>query len=406
MRSTVSAPEGRLTCTRYRAGGSGALVAGCLALCVVMDFFLPWRDAVSGLEFILVVALWLVVAKGSLTRIEILALFLITYYLAIAINWMRGGELYLLAKLALYPLVFEMMYQVGRRLGRGRIRVVAKTYLAIFSAAFAINVLVSVHLGLYGDRRLWAFAHVDLTGAYVAGTVVPLSFVLATDQARHTARRLLLVVEAIFTRSSGGLLASLLILVDARRLHLRTILWVFLAMAIVVGGALGVGAAFNTSYYSKLRDAADVFRSGQTRQLWELAKHRQPLSELGQAGEGSLTWRFYAYAVYADALASEPPMAILLGSGAGSYKKVWQGYMPHNDFILILHDFGAVAEFAFLLGLVYFGWRIRRSPIWLAALAVLILCLLVENNIYSAWLMISWLTWIGLALGGHVMGRK
>lgn len=387
-----------------------ALVLSYLIVCVVLNFLLPQRDLVSGVEVLLVGLVWLVCTRGALPASPRAVGLLLCFVALLVVNLAVGGSLYLLAKFLTYPFVLWSMIAVGKRLGPGRTKALAALYLWVFGAMFFVNLAMSVKLGLYESRRLWAFAHVNLAGSYVDGTVLPLSIILSADRPSRYIRRLVLVVEAALTRSSGAFLSALLVLVNAKKLRLKTLLWVVLTVTVVAAAAWKIGSTFDASYYLKLRDTAAVLRADKLSELWDLAQARKPLTELGAGGEGSLTWRLYAYAVYAGAIAAESPEALILGSGAGSYKSVWQGYMPHNDFILILHDFGLLGAAAVFVSLICAIWRLRSHPVWLAACSVLVLRLAFENNIYSDWLMISWITWIGLALGcrakvGGIHGR-
>lgn len=378
-----------------------AMVLCYLALCVCLNFLVPWRGLVSGAEVFLAVAIWIVCTRGALPASPLMVMCLSGYVVLLLGNLLVGGSPYLLAKFATYPALLWAMIALGRRLGPGRTRKLASRYLWLFGLAFCANLLISGELGLYETRRLWAFAHVNLAGSYVAGTILPLSVILSAGRSNHVLRRLALVAEAALTRSSGAFLASLVALVNARRLKLNTVAVMTVTVVAVMVAAWQVGAALDAPYYVKLRSAEKLVHSDQLSELWSLAQAREPLKDLGVDGEGSLTWRLYAYAVYAGAIEKESPERLVFGSGAGSYKAVWQGYMPHNDFILILHDFGALGLGATFLALVCLVWRLRKHPVWLAAILVLLLRLAFENNIYSDWLMISWLTWIGLAVGSQ-----
>lgn len=396
--------------SRYKARGRLALaqaLAIYFVLSLFLNFFVPARVAVTFLEVVCTLLIWVIYTRGATRRDPFYFCTLVIFPL-ILLNLVIGGSAYILSKLALYPIVFLAFESIGRRLSTRQLYKLIKIYLLGFFLFLAINVLFAIHLGRYETRKLWAFYHVNLAGSYVAGTVLPVTILMEVSGYSQKLRRWLLVLEAFITRSSGAFLATLFMLVNLRKIRIRKLMFASVAFLALASTIIIVGRTYNTSYYKKLRDAGELVIGGKEHRLIELAKRREALKRLGQAGSGSLTWRFYNYVVYFRALSREQPLQLLLGEGAGSYRNVWRegpdharraglDYMPHNDFILILRDFGALGEAIFLAGLMVLVWKLRHRPIWYPAITVIVLELLFENNIYSAWLMISWLTWLGLA---------
>jgi hypothetical protein len=100
-------------------------------------------------------------------------------------------------------------------------------------------------------------------------------------------------------------------------------------------------------------------------------------------------------------------LALLFGNGVGGYEAVWNGAMPHNDFILILVDFGLLPLIVCLCCVVMLVMRMWRGHSeWFVMLVVVVLRLSWENNIYSYYLVSAGCMFFSMIFGAVFRARR
>jgi hypothetical protein len=252
----------------------------------------------------------------------------------------------------------------------------------------AVCILRSIATGLYGERDFQPFEHANLFGSYIL-SAVPLLFVVESRTGFNWTYRLILIVLAWASTSTGTGVLSLLLLVNFSRISSAVLLRTLLLAVLFIWVAESLMVAVNPELHVKIFSPFAFLTDFGWATLLSAASTGYSLYEFGPEYASSFTWRLYAYLVFLSHVAAQPFTEILFGSGFSSYSEVWNGYMPHNDFILALVDFGLIG-----LGvLLYFLVRSARFALHhrelLGLIPIIVFRLMFENNIYSFYLMSS-----------------
>lgn len=255
----------------------------------------------------------------------------------------------------------------------------------LFSAACILRAVVT---GQYSEREFHPFEHANLFGSYIL-SAVPLLFVVESRTGFNRTYRVILIVLAWASTSTGTGVLSLLLLVNFSRISYAALLRTLLLAVLFIWVAESLLAFVHPDLHVKIFSPFSFLTDFGWETLFSAARTGYSLYEFGPEYASSLTWRIYAYLVFLSHVAAMPFTEILFGSGFSAYSEVWNGYMPHNDFILALVDFGLMG-FSVLL---YFLVRSTRFALHhrelLGLVPIIIFRLMFENNIYSFYLMSS-----------------
>ncbi|RDJ99490.1 hypothetical protein [Paraburkholderia lacunae] len=363
------------------------LVLAIVSFKFVLDFFVPARD-VSFVAFNGMFALLLLILRPRLhlNRRLVMAATLVTVFLVLQLC--RDPANPIAYKLLTLPALSVLMYGVGRELDETvalrLFRMLTVEFLVFFSANYGL----SVAMGLTKDREFWNFEHPNLLGSYVLVMLIPVNYVLMRGSPRSNALlRAIFVAIAYLTTSTGALLLSMAVYMKARGFKVKHVLTLVASAGIFFAVGMAVLGALDRTVYDKIAAPFLVIYSGGWDRLVQAAQNGGGMTYLSSEQQGSFTWRIYSYLVYTFYVVKQDSMAMLFGNGIGGYVKVWNGAMPHNDFILLLVDFGVVS----FISVVWLSVHLIRkvalcAPAWLFVILVLLLRLTGENNIYSYYL--------------------
>lgn len=252
----------------------------------------------------------------------------------------------------------------------------------------AVCIVRSMAAGLYGEREFQPFEHANLFGSYIL-SAVPLLFVVESRTGFNWTYRLILIVLAWASTSTGTGVLSLLLLVNFSRISSAVLVRTVLLAVLLVVASESVLRFANPELHVKIFSPFSFLTDFGWDTLFLAARSGYSLYDFGPEYSSSLTWRIYAYVVFLSHVASAPMFDIIFGAGFSGYQSIWNGYMPHNDFILTLVDFGLVG-----IGLLtYFLLRSTRfvlhHPELIGLVPIVVFRLMFENNIYSFYLMSS-----------------
>jgi hypothetical protein len=252
----------------------------------------------------------------------------------------------------------------------------------------ALCILRSVATGQYGEREFHPFEHANLFGSYIL-SAVPLLFVIESRSGLNWIYRVILIVLAWASTSTGTGVLSLLLLVNFHRINPAALLRTILMAVLLIWISEPILYAVNSELHVKLFSPFSFLTDFGWETLFSAASTGYSLYEFGPEYTSSLTWRIYAYLVFLSHLMALPLWDILFGAGFSGYSEVWNGYMPHNDFILTLVDFGLMG-FGFLLYLLMRSAKfVLHHRELMGLIPIIVFRLMFENNIYSFYLMSS-----------------
>lgn len=358
-----------------------------LLMKLALDFMTVQRGA-SFLLCLLVSALVLLRTQVVEVRSAAAMRAMAGFVLLIVLAWLQSGHVAMAFRyVGLLLLAVAIPVCLTRRSPQSLLG--SATLLLWANLLFGVLCIVrAVATGVYAERTFLPFEHANLFGSYILSSV-PLLFVVEARQGIRWDYRLAFIGLAWASTSTGSGMLSLLLLLNFARISsgqiLRTVL-----MAALVGlvGEAGL-AMFNPELHTKIFSPFAFVTDFGMGTLFDAARIGYSLYDFGPEYESSLTWRIYAYVVFLTDVMSSSLASILFGRGFSGYEVVWNGYMPHNDFILTLVDFGVI-------GLVVVFYMLRRLLIFvghhrelIALVPILILRLMFENNIYSFYLMSS-----------------
>jgi hypothetical protein len=381
----------------------GAWYAVVFTLCakLTLDFFLPARD----FDFVVFNGVLLVAALGMRVSLRmswrVFSAFvgITLFFLAQVLRTPTDPIGY---KLLTMPVLAVVFYNLGRSMSRLALYRAFSVVLVFFVICFIGNYLLSAALGNLASREFWNFEHANLLGSYVLVMLIPINY-LATEgghRRRMTLVKLVFVGIAFMTTSTGALVLMVPTLVRERRASLSRLL-LMVASACVVGAcAIALLYQLDKPVFDKIAAPFLLVSGGQWTQLVRSAQSTSGITQFASDQQGSFTWRIYADLVYGFFIASEGRGRLLAGNGIGGFSQVWNGAMPHNDFILVLVDFGLpflILTLAYLIRLLRHVMRYR--PQWLIVVIVLVVRLAFENNIYSYYVLSSGLIFSALVIG-------
>jgi hypothetical protein len=266
---------------------------------------------------------------------------------------------------------------------------VSATALLWANLSFSVLcILRSVLAGHYAEREFAPFEHANLFGSYIL-SAIPLLFVVESRTGFNWSYRLILILLAWASTSTGTGVLALLLLVNFNRISYALLLRTLLLAVVSVWVAEAVLRIVNPELHVKIFSPFAFLVDFGWDTLFAAARSGYSLYDFGPEYGSSLTWRIYAYVVFLSHVATAPLAEVIFGSGFSGYAGIWNGYMPHNDFILTLVDFGLVGVGV----LLYFLLRSTRFVLHhrelLGLVPIIVFRLMFENNIYSFYLMSS-----------------
>ena len=329
-----------------------------------LDFLSPFRE-MNFVLFNLSVLFFLLVFRRMLIKVSSFE-WLTLLILSIAfLYWGAVGEdqAFLIKYLSMLPLY--LLLKVGlTNLSLNDLSWLTKRSLTIYMYLLLANFSLSLLFAEPSKRMFFNFEHANLLGSYV---LLSLTFVYSNHylSGNNTYKSKAFVsVMAFLSTSTGAFLSSLMTFVRPKKFALSTVLGItlFIFVTIIIG--YFITKAYSPSLHTKIFGPFELLFLGGFEELSILAKHRFPIQELGSEYDSSLLWRFYAYLVFWHFALSQDIISFVFGNGFWGFSNVWEGIAPHNDFLLVLIDFGVIA-FGFVLYSFYriFSWALKNEMI-------------------------------------------
>ncbi|MFD1555160.1 hypothetical protein ACFSHT_05875 [Paraburkholderia silviterrae] len=375
----------------YVGGGGGGRKSASyyFAICaisakLVMDFFVPARE-VNFLAFnILLVILFLLFRPRIYLGTRGVFCFL-AIWLFFIFQVLRGLDNSIAYKMAGLPVLVVIFYSTGRGINNAAMKKLSVYIFAEFCVFFIVNYFISLAKGLTSSREFWNFEHANLLGSYVLCMLVPVNYlIISSGRLRGRLLGLCLMIMGYLSTSTGAFLLSVGVFVRARNFRVKNILLILISGIFLAGAGIFILSVADTATYAKIVAPFRLISDGGWERLVNEARNGGGIAYLTSDQQGSFTWRVYAYLVYMFYIFNEGWNYLLFGNGVGGYEVVWGGAMPHNDFILILVDYGLLFFTAWIFFFVWLLVKVwKKYPEWFVIVILVLFRLLCENNLYS-----------------------
>lgn len=250
-----------------------------------------------------------------------------------------------------------------------------------------LNLVISFIIKNPLSREFYNFEHANLIGSYIL-LISPFIFLTIRQRGNWIIQSILTSTLALISTSTGAFLASLLLYLRINRLTIYNLLSLSLILILIAFVFFFITESFFPTLHTKVFGPILLIINGGGGELIALSKYRLPIQELGSEYQSSLVWRFYAYSIFIDFFTSQTIIHQLFGSGFWGFSNAWSGIAPHNDFLLALIDFGLLGLLIVCIGFYkLINFSIKNEPLLLPIIAILILRLMFENNIYSFYIL-------------------
>lgn len=376
-----------------------------------LDFFSPFRNLNLAVEFILAVFPLL---DREYRRVILSNGFIYAFcffFMVLIISGFNEMSIKYFVNIFFLFSCIALSYMESRE----QMMIICK-YLIKYGLLFCFSViLLSVLLGLYSSREVYNFEHVNLFGAYISFlslSTVLLQFLNDSEVKGMTHAlsdsyificKLSFLAVAFFSTSTGAFLSVMILLIPIRFFNFRNLgklsIFGLILLAILYFASLYFVPDLHNKIFGVFKVFTEVLSFDEFVDL-SIRGDNIGLTSAMQAG-GSFTWRIFNYIFYLNNFFSASVGNILFGSGAGCYLLFNDYYLPHNDFIFILLDFG-------VLGLVLFGGlMVKLTSVAVANnffpikyfLIIFILRLGFENILVSSYLSSLLMCITGLLIG-------
>ncbi|NME67671.1 hypothetical protein [Flammeovirga aprica] len=246
---------------------------------------------------------------------------------------------------------------------------------------FIIIYTYSLLVGKIALREIGFFEHVNLLGNVIVFLLIliiyfdlPLKYKIA------------LTLIGFLSTSTGSFLITLTSFLPIRQINVRTFFFYFLVSVFSFFCFYLLLLTFNPILHNKVFGIFNVFQELSFNEFLSEVRRGSSVQEINKSVTSSLVWRVYAWCKYYIYFLDKSSLcSMIFGHGVMNFKLVWDGIMPHNDFILILFDFGLIIFGLFIYTVFKIVWISckKKNLVILFILLLFILRLFTENVIYS-----------------------
>lgn len=355
-----------------------------LTIKISLDFLSPFRDENFAITVSLFIISTLIAPPKSfqLTPKELSWGILFIGISTIAL--INSGEIRDFLKFTSLAFIYLLLKNQIKTLQASQIKYIAKHLLRVFIICFTANYTLSWIYAAPLDRNFLNFEHSNNLGTYV---LLSLALVYITSASKPPiSQRIKIIIAAILSTSTAAAMLSMITLANLKRINFKFLFFSFTTLTAITIFTYATLKSLSPEYFYKIFGPISLILDGRLSELSLLAKHGLRIQDIGEEYNSSLSWRLYAYLVFINYLQGLDYYSLLFGSGFHGYAPAFSGYMPHNDYLLALIDFGIIGAITLLYATFkIFKFAIKHTPI-LPLAAILFLRLLLENNIYSFYL--------------------
>lgn len=351
-----------------------------LVLKLALDFLTPFRSIaylVSNVVIYLFLFLYysqnrkLSISKSTL--FELIVLFVFT-----SSQIILEADISMLIKIISFYINYKIIRLLLSSINYITLEKIAKKTIVISIIMFFITFIYSYLTGIIGHREFGFFEHVNLLGNIIVFLVLGVVYFNMSFK-----YKLAIVIMGLLSMSTGSLLISMLVFLPIRRINFKTILIYFsLAISFFIVFYILL-EKFNPDLHNKIFGIFEMFKNQSFSSFVKQVEDGVPLQKINADVKSSLVWRIYAWIKYYIAIGNSAPLYLIFGHGLMGYSTVWEGVMPHNDYILILYDFGLIF-YLFLIPIFFKFIKVSvNNKVILFIGLLFLLRLSVENVIYS-----------------------
>jgi hypothetical protein len=357
------------------------------ALKFSLDFLSPYRELNFAI-FNLTCILFLLVKPVALENITKREWGYCCIYFILCSIWLPiGGAFSYYIKFLSLILVFLVIKSGASKLTAEELSKIANNAFYLFVALAFVNFAISFFVASPLSRDFYNFEHANLLGSYL---LLSLSFIYTSSlsKSNQIQKKLLVSAMALASTSTGSFISSLLTLKNFRKTSAREIFGGALIFISILYSSYFILSHYSPDSFTKIFGPIQLLINGGASELAYAAENRLPIQTLGDDYQSSLLWRLYAYIVFIGYIHDEPILQLIFGNGFWGFSKIWNGFAPHNDFLLTLIDFGLIG-FCFFIFFIskILAWTLKHEITLLPLILILSARLLFENNIYSYYIL-------------------
>lgn len=347
---------------------------------LLLDFFTEYRELGFIITNAVLYALLFVffylhkkitISKNTMIEASILVSFLL-------VQLYQNADVIMLLKITSYYLNYKIFMKVLRQVNTNVITKITKQIILICVGLFFIVYFFSFIMGKVSQREIGFFEHVNLLGNIIV--FLALAVIYFDLGFKY---KLAIFLMGLLSMSTGSLLLSMLVFVPFKYLSVKNLPITFLLGTLVGLTFFFVSKIAFPDLHTKIFGIFSILNEYSLADFAVEVKKNTSLKEINESVESSLVWRLYAWIKYYYAFIESSLFALFFGHGLLNYQKVWNEIMPHNDFILILYDFGLYFCLIISPFFIKFVKASFNNKIIFFVGAIFLTRLFVENVIYS-----------------------
>lgn len=274
-----------------------------------------------------------------------------------------------------------------------------KKLLLVLMVLFSGNLALTYRLGLHEIREMWNFEHVNLAGSYLLPFLFP-AFYLYSNGVKKGFFKWIVSILVFLTTSTGATVLALFGSVYGFAAKKKSFLIGVVFLPVFIFLLEAFLRVYAPESHAKLFSPFAVLNEFGMAGLADAAIAGLNLYDLGPELESSLTWRFVAYSIFINDILNRDVIYSLFGYGFGGHGNIWGGYMPHNDFLLVILDMGLIGFSVFVYLYYQFFKRISVGLSGVIIGLVVVFRCGFENNLYSFYVMSTFIMLLPILFSG------
>lgn len=287
------------------------------------------------------------------------------------------------------------------RLSLSQVKLLIDKLLLTFTCLLLVNFVISYIFANPRDRIFYGFEHANLLGSYL---LFGYSLILLVYKKIPFYKSIYISTVAFITTSTGALVLSCIFWIRSYKTSLVNYLVFTIGLIASLIFISWITYEYFYELHYKLFYTFYLIDDVGLSVIREVALSAISIQYFGTSHESSLLWRIYAYFIFFDSYINSDIFTMIFGRGLTGYQYVWFEIAPHNDFLLVLIDFGLFG-FLLLMFMLYKLFLVLRKIGFLAIgiFYLIVLRLAVENNIYSFYVLTNLMFLIGFCMGVGIL---
>lgn len=347
---------------------------------LVLDFLTPFREVAYALGNVFIYTfVFLYFSYARNVKITKMSLFeLVALGIFVFSQILLQGDVAMLVKVSSLYVNFKILSLIFSSIDVEDIEKIGKKIITISIILFLVTFVYSLATGLISSRGFGYFEHVNLLGNVIVFLVLGVIYFNMSFKFK-----LAVFLMGLLSMSTGSLLISMLVFVPVRRINFKSVLiYALIGTGFLILFYIGL-EKFLPDLHNKIFGIFSIFEKHSFSHFVYEVGNGTSIQKIDSEVKSSFVWRVYAWVKYYFAFESAHWANLLFGHGLMGYSEVWNGIMPHNDYILILYDFGIIFYLFLVPYFIKFIVVSFNNKVILFIGLLFLIRLGVENVIYS-----------------------